>query len=67
MAAEIDERDLDFAARSPYNGTGSSGANPLEFNVNVWYQVNHRSQQFLEARDQGRSSLLAAALQCHDN
>ncbi|CAG9938314.1 unnamed protein product [Clonostachys rosea f. rosea IK726] len=38
MAAEIDERDLDFAARSPYNGTGSSGANPLEFNVNVWYQ-----------------------------
>jgi hypothetical protein len=29
----------------PYNGTGDQGANPLEFDVNVWYQVWNCSRE----------------------
>jgi hypothetical protein len=29
-----------MGAALPYNGTGAEGANPLEFDVNLWYQVS---------------------------
>lgn len=29
-----------LGAALPYNGTGAEGANTLEFNVNLWYQVS---------------------------
>lgn len=42
MTTEIDGVDLDalnYTELLPYNGTGKQGANPLEFDVNLWYQV----------------------------
>lgn len=29
-----------YAGALAYNGTGAEGANPLEFDVNLWYQVS---------------------------
>ena len=29
----------DYILLVPYNGTSDQGANPLEQNVNVWYEV----------------------------
>jgi hypothetical protein len=43
MASEIDGVDLDglnYTTLIPYNGTENKGANPLEYNVNLWYQVS---------------------------
>jgi hypothetical protein len=42
MTTEIDGVDLDalnYTELLPYNGTGKQGANPLDFDVNLWYQV----------------------------
>ena len=36
--ADLD--DLDYSVLVPYNGTGMKGANPLDFDVNVWYEVS---------------------------
>lgn len=39
---EIDGIDLDtlnYTVQVPYNGTEAQGANPLDFDVNVWYNV----------------------------
>lgn len=42
MTTEIDGIDLDalnYTTLIPYNGTEKQGANPLEYDVNLWYQV----------------------------
>lgn len=42
MTSETDGVDLDalnYSPLIPYNGTGKQGANPLDFDVNLWYQV----------------------------
>lgn len=39
---EVDGVSLDalnYTVEVPYNGTGATGADPLDFDVNVWYQV----------------------------
>jgi Amt family ammonium transporter len=30
--------NVDYIVQIPYNGTGDEGANPLEFDVNIWYR-----------------------------
>ena len=30
---------LNYVPHIAYNGTGPQGANPLEFDVNLWYEV----------------------------
>jgi hypothetical protein len=37
----INLEDLNYTILIPYNGTGAAGANPLDFDVNVWYQVSY--------------------------
>lgn len=42
MTTEIDGIDLDalnYTTLIPYNGTEKQGANPLDYDVNLWYQV----------------------------
>lgn len=36
--------DMNVIALYPYNGTEAQGANPLEYDVNIWYQVSHQSR-----------------------
>ena len=35
----IDLDNLHYAPQVPYNGTSDQGFNPLEYDVNLWYQV----------------------------
>ena len=37
---DIDLDNLDYISQIPYNGTDAQGANPLEFDVNLWYNVS---------------------------
>jgi len=40
--ADTDNLDLDhlnYTVKVPYNGTGATGGNPLEDNLNIWYEV----------------------------
>lgn len=39
----VDLNALDYTVHVPYNGTEAQGANPLDFDVNVWYNVRHDS------------------------
>ena len=38
--SEASVASLDYIPLVPYNGTEAQGANPLLFNVNVWYDVS---------------------------
>jgi hypothetical protein len=35
----IDLAHLDYVVKVPYNGSGETGGNPLEDNLNIWYEV----------------------------
>jgi hypothetical protein len=35
----IDLDRLNYVVKVPYNGTGATGGNPLEQNLNIWYEV----------------------------
>lgn len=44
MATDINGVNLDtlnYTTLVPYNGTGQKGANALDFDVNLWYNVGH--------------------------
>lgn len=67
MTTENDGVDLgasSYALPLPYNGTEKQGANPLEFDVNLWYQVCARPHF-----PSGMPSLLALRIsdQPHDS
>ena len=36
-----DLEGLNYTILIPYNGTDGQGGNPLDFNVNLWYEVSN--------------------------
>jgi hypothetical protein len=40
VAAMGGDGDARGATQLKYNGTGATGANPLEMDVNIWYEVS---------------------------
>lgn len=46
----VDLDSLNYVVKVPYNGTGPMGGNPLEDNMNIWYEVSLRRQSAIGQR-----------------